>query len=284
MKCNKCGAMVSDTAKFCNNCGNPVEAAPPAPKAVNPEKDYSTGAKVGIAFACVAVFIVVNLILSTINIGAFSLAKNIISNIDSGYSGGDGGGNSGDDDDGETPEVEYVNIFDEETVSNLVSPYTSSTQYSVYVKNLTNGAEYGYNEHVSMPSSALTYMSIIASLGNFIDENDYDIDNETIYFDYIPNGREMPNSKYYDGEYRSIREYIEAVCTYGDNNCANYLVDYMGYYDAYEGFDYINNWLREEGFTNTNVNRKIVIDASKIDNSAKPNATTAYDICNIFER
>ncbi len=175
-------------------------------------------------------------------------------------------------DDGNTAEI------DSGTIKEIFSRYTSNTDYAVYVKNITNGYEYEYNAQYKMPPSAMTYIPICLALDNYAYNNGLNIDSDGFYFYYESNGRERPDSKWYDGKFLTLRSYLNSVLHYGDNNCANYLVDYMG------GFDYVNSCIRNFGYNNTDVNRKIVLDSSKIDNTVSPNMSTAYDIGNMFER
>ena len=48
MKCRKCGAEIQENAKFCENCGAPVEAERPEPKKENPIK--KPGISLGASF------------------------------------------------------------------------------------------------------------------------------------------------------------------------------------------------------------------------------------------
>ncbi len=170
-------------------------------------------------------------------------------------------------------------------IEEIINSGTSYTDYGIYVKNLTTGDEYGYNADTVFLSSALSQIVIIDTVADACEENNIDMYENGMQFNYMPNGKESPGSKDEDGKVLSVIKYIEDVARYGDNNKSNSLIDVVGYLiadDASRGFEVMNNRLRARGFGNTNVSRKIFINTDNIDESSPPNRTTPKDITNIF--
>ena len=181
-----------------------------------------------------------------------------------------------------TPTKKAERIITTSAINNIINSNTSFTDYAVYVKNLKTGYTYGLNEKAEYLSSALSYISILYTVADYTRTNGAKLDSDRMRFYYEPNGREKPDSKYDDGNVFSIRDYIEIVAKYGDNNRANMLIDYVGNGNQTYGFNRINSTLKNRGYTTTQVNRKIYTDPNKVDNSALPNVTSAFEIANIF--
>ena len=129
-----------------------------------------------------------------------------------------------DDGDEETPVV--INAIDSSVVSDIISDNSSYTDFGIYVKNLENGYEFGYNEDNEFLASAMAQIVILDTLSDVVDEYNIDIEEETLLFTYLPNGKEAPESPSEDGEYLTIKQCVEDVAVYGDNNKSNHLVDY----------------------------------------------------------
>lgn len=170
------------------------------------------------------------------------------------------------------------NVISDERIENIINSHTTdpNTKFGIYVKNLKTGYTYGYNEHTKLNSSAMSYLPIMGTAFWQADIDGRNLYNDTMTFLYEANGREKPNSKYDDGTYFSIMDYIRSVAAYGDNNRANLLVDYVG------GFDEVADYMRSIGVNDTTVRNRI----KSSDNSDLPkskNITTAYDTVKMFE-
>lgn len=181
-----------------------------------------------------------------------------------------------------TREPGYMTISDS-TIREIIESNISGSQVGVYVKNLTTGYTYGYNEKLELPASAMSYIPIMLAAADFAQRYDKDIDYDGMVFNYLLNGMEKPNSNNDDGYFFTIRDYIETVAKYGDNNRSNALVDWIGNGNHKDGFVYINHLIRQKGYTSTHINRKIFIKDEYIDQSVPPNSTCAYDIANLFD-
>lgn len=285
MICKHCNSQISDSCTFCPICGNKTKNAATVREKPTSAKEKTAANEIIIAFVCICVFLIVNAVMYNFNFGVFYVIKKAYTFVSEhkttetlNSSGIDGNTapistkTSDSDDNKGMPKI------DDRTIREIFNRYTSNTEYAVYVKNITGGYEYEYDAQRKLPPSAMTYIPICLALDNYAYSNGLNIDSDGFYFYYEPNGRERPDSEQYDGEFLTLRSYLYSVLHYGDNNCANYLVDYMG------GFNYVNNCLRKLGYTDTEINRKIVMDSSKIDNTVSPNSSTAYDIGNMFKK
>ncbi len=184
----------------------------------------------------------------------------------------------------ESTSTPVINKIDDDEIRNIINQYTDYTDFGIYVHNLTNGYEYGYNDESSFLASAMCQVVILDTLSRVIDDKNINIHDEYLYFDYIPNGKEAPSSISESGTYISLTKCIEDVAVYGDNNKSNHLVDYIAQkYNAYSGFYIINSMLREKGYNNTSINRKTYVNPDYIDQSVPSNTTTPNEIANMFE-
>ena len=175
------------------------------------------------------------------------------------------------------------NTIDNDEISNIINRYSSYTDFGIYVKNLTNGYEYGYSEKDTFLASAMSQIVILNSLSEEVKEKNIDLNREIVYFSYMPNGKEAPTSKQENGQYVYIKKCIEDVAIYGDNNKSNLLVDYLGEINSEaDGFTVINRITRNNGYVNTRISRKIFTNANYIDNNALPNVTTPQEIASMF--
>ncbi len=186
-------------------------------------------------------------------------------------------------DDEDSEDEDEIKISDDE-IEAIISSKTSHTEFNIYVKNLTTGYEYGYNEYDKVLASAASQIVILDTLSEMQYEGYTDIDDDELYFEYTPNGKQAPDSPAQDGTYLTIRECIEDVATYGDNNKSNMLFDYIGYLDGSDdGAWVINNRMKDLDYPRTTVNRKIIANADPVDSSVPKNSTSAYEIGNIYE-
>lgn len=177
-----------------------------------------------------------------------------------------------------------VNKIKNTKIEQIISDNSDYTTFGIYVKNLDNDYEYGYNDDEEFLASAMGQIVILNTVSSFIETDDIDIDEEEYYFSYLPNGKEAPDSKDEDGEYVTIKKYIEDVATYGDNNKSNHLIDYIAELDGSDnGFDVINDMLEDRDYDVTKVNRKTYTNEKYIDKSSLPNSTSPYEIGNLFE-
>ena len=184
----------------------------------------------------------------------------------------------------EEEEKAIVNEIDNSKISSIIDQHCEHTDFGIFVQNLNNGYEYGYNKDNVFLASAMCQVVILNTLSNTVEQKDLDINEEQLYFNYMPNGKEAPNSKNENKTNITLKKCIEDIAIYGDNNKSNHLVDYIGdVNDAYSGFDIINNTLRNNGYYDTKINRKTYINPDYIDQAASPNTTTPYEICKIFE-
>lgn len=305
--CLSCGTRLSHDKKFCNVCGTPVGAERnivPQQTSNNANSKQPTVASdsqiIGRAAAhamdpapkkktglIVTLIIVISLIVAAGGVVVYCYFNNLWFFAPSTSSAV----SSTQEPENSMPVAiepqNAVTPVDDNVIRNIIANNSSYTTYGVYVYNLTNGYEYGYNHHRSFLSSAMGQVVILETASQIIDMYDIDINNDSIRFDYLANGKEAPNSKNENGRYLPIKKYIEDVAVYGDNNKSNHLVDYIytfgNAYD-YNGFDVINRMQTTNGYSNTHINRKIFTDPRLVDESVPANSTTPYDIAHIFER
>lgn len=195
--------------------------------------------------------------------------------------------NDDSEDDASDDEIINVNVnpVDDSVIRNIIANNSSYTTYGVYVYNLSNGYEYGYNHRSSFLASAMGQVVILDTVSQLAKQNNIDIANETMRFDYFANGKEAPNSKNENGQYLSIKKYVEDVAVYGDNNKSNQLVDYIAQYGVASdnnGFDVINRMAANRGYGSTSINKKIFVDARLVDESVPASTTTPYDVAHMF--
>lgn len=177
-----------------------------------------------------------------------------------------------------------VNEISRDTVEGIVAASLPNTNVGIYVKNLSNGYEFGYRENESFLASAMGQVVILDTLSDIMRKQDISPDDEYLYFSYMPNGKEAPDSKNQNGDSLGLKKYIEDVAVYGDNNKSNTLVDYIARLGgAASGFDVINKSLSDKGMTVTKINRKTFINPALVDNSVTPNVTSPKEIAGIFE-
>lgn len=176
-----------------------------------------------------------------------------------------------------------VNQIDNYVIEEAIANGVSYTDFGIYMCNLTNGYEYEYNADSAMPASAMCQVVILDTLSREARKHSIDIDTEAVYFDYMPNGKEAPDSKNEDGAYVTLRDCIEDVAVYGDNNKSNHIIDYIGYLNNRTGFDVIRSTLDDNNYVNTEINRKVFVDSRYIDTTASPNVTTAKEISKIYD-
>lgn len=172
-----------------------------------------------------------------------------------------------------------INKINKEIVENIIKGKSNYTKHGVYVHNINNGYKFAYNGEHKFLSSAMGQVVILDTLSRAINEKNIDIDDARLRFDYLPNGKEAPHSKNQNGSILTVKECVEDVAIYGDNNKSNLLVDYIGsLYNEDNGFNVINSVLASNGYSKTEINRKTFIDSKYIDYSVSPNVTTPSEI------
>ena len=189
-------------------------------------------------------------------------------------------------DEGENPPLE-VNEIDTSVIDDLIVSASSYTEFGIYVKNLENGYEYGYDPNGNFLASAMSQIVILDALANVVDDHNIDIEETTFRFAYLEsNGKEAPDSRLQNGTDITLKECIEDIAVYGDNNKTNNLVDYIAQKTGRNtGFDYINSFMVNSGYSGTRINRKIYTGTNTglIDETVEANSTTPKEIANIFE-
>lgn len=305
--CPNCGNKVSANAAFCNSCGvsltdsvpaEPVSHPEPSPEPNNdtyipqpspqpipqpkPPMPKKSGAVVAIVVAAVLFGLAVLAGLGYLayhyvyELDVFDLFDNaVVVDFDD---------NDDIDDRFEEQNEEEISTIDSSVISNIISQNSSYTDFGIYVHNLKTGYGYGYNSDTSFLASAMGQVVILETISDLANEYGIDMAEEEVYFSYLANGKEAPDSKYQNGKWLSLSECVEDVAVYGDNNKSNLLVDYIANYgNGSNGFYVINDRLAGKGYTNTKINRKTYVNTSMVDYSVPANTTTPYEIGCIFE-
>ena len=283
MFCDQCGKKLKDNDNFCTGCGHKVTrfASPDVPAEAPVAKPRSNKGLIATISICALLLIILAVVL------VFVITNKDITpddEVDSGYSQTE---DKKDDKKEEKPKHEKkkpkVNPIDAAIIEEAIANGVSYTDFGIYMCNLTNGYEYEYNADAAMPASAMCQVVILDTLSQEAKKHSLDIDTEAVYFDYMPNGKEAPDSQNEDGTYVTLKDCIEDVAVYGDNNKSNHIIDYIGYLNDQTGFDVIRNTLDDNGYVNTEINRKVFVDSRYIDTSASPNVTTAREISKIYD-
>ncbi len=313
MFCKKCGKQIIEGNSFCTGCGNRVSFPDAIPQQMiqNAEPETAEVPKAPVicespevtpAFDDFAPPPMVKRksnkgLVITISICGILLAVLIgmlaFFAVNGGFGPNDNGGEKkpGVSDTGNKKKTPYekkapkkpaINEIDENTVSSYIQNTLNHTDFGIYVYNYTNDYEFGYNENLSMPASAMCQVVILDTLSQAAREKELNMDVETMQFTYLANGKEAPESPDQDGEILPLKQYILDVAKYGDNNKSNQIVDYIGHLYDDNGFDVINDKLDDNGYTYTSINRKVYVNSAYIDHNASPNFITAKEISKIF--
>lgn len=297
--CPNCGNNVSPDASFCNGCGiSLIENISPEPTPqptlhfddIYPPQPTPKN-KTGVAVFAVVIAVLFLVAVSGLGYLAYSaysdgvFDRKTVSVDDDNQSDVDDSASKKDKSDKKTKkETKNVNPIDDSVIDNIISQNSSYTDFGIYVRNLENDYEYGYNQDDSFLASAMGQVVILNTISELVDEYNLNTSDEELHFTYLANGKEAPDSKYQNGNWLSLSDCIEDVAVYGDNNKSNLLVDFIGYCEGEEsGFYAINKRLAANGYRNTKINRKTYINTALVDNSVPANTTTPYEIGNIFE-
>ncbi len=316
MFCEKCGNQLNQHDTFCNKCGNRISGnAQPIPtynatyqsnatsggstdnNSNNPYTGHSSGSSGSvytdmlysdnnnppsrrpliITLAVCGAILIALIAIIVLLIGGKNNDPDYNDNYDQNISQYD------DDDEGEISEDDNIIKIEHSTIDNIIENGCDYTQFGVYVYNIKTRNEFCYNADKTFLASAMGQIVILDTLSRAASDKDIDIEHEYVHFDYLPNGKEAPNSKNQDGDVLSIKECVEDVAIYGDNNKSNLIVDYIAsIYNEDNGFDVINRMLSSNGYETTEINRKTFINSAYIDYSVGPNITTAKEIGSIY--
>ncbi len=128
---------------------------------------------------------------------------------------------------------------------------TGNGNYSIIIRDLTNGEEYraGLYEQ-RMPSSALMNVQITLTVADLIKQGELSLTTK-IPFYYTVGGRGKL-TKHNNGEMYSVDELLKIMMNYSDNNCTNSLITYIG-------MDKINSITAKYGFTESEIQRMIAV-------------------------
>jgi len=174
--------------------------------------------------------------------------------------------------------------LDIDQIETIINNHCKYTDFGVYVKNITTGDMYSYHANKSLIASAMSQVVILDVFARAVEEYGIDVAGDCYQFDYIPNGKEAPDSQSENGTLVTVKKCIEDVAEYGDNNKSNLFVDHIGFlYNSENPFDVINDILDDNGYSDTSINRKIMTDPNYVHPSPKLNMTSAYEIAGIFE-
>ena len=183
----------------------------------------------------------------------------------------------------EEKEESNIEKIDDDIIESIINYGSDYTEFGVYVYDINSDDEYSYNGKQKFLASAMGQVVILDTLSRATEEKNIDIETASVRFNYIPNGKEAPHSKNQDGQLLTVKECVEDVAVYGDNNKSNLLVDYIaGLYGEENGFNVINRMLSSKGYKTTEINRKTFINSDLVDYSVSPNATTPQEIGSMY--
>jgi len=174
--------------------------------------------------------------------------------------------------------------IDFDKIKHIIDKHCRYTDFGVYVKNSETDYVFSYNADNSLLASAMSQVVVLDVVARAVDKYGIDIEGDAFEFNYIPNGKEAPDSKYEDGTLVSVQKCVEDVAVYGDNNKSNLFIDYIAYlYDSDNPFGVVNGILYNNGYKETSVNRRIMTNPNYVHESSEYNMTSAAEIADIFE-
>jgi beta-lactamase class A len=149
-----------------------------------------------------------------------------------------------------------ANIFD-----------NGGAKYGAYVLNVTDNTEYDIgNGDVAMPASALIGVPILFTIADGFENGSITTDTCATFQYTFEYGRGNIKADQ-DGSALPIMQLLQEALVYSDNNALNSLMDYLG-------LDRINNVCHSYGFNSVDMQRKLMREASELDNYI-----SAKDVC-----
>lgn len=147
-------------------------------------------------------------------------------------------------------------------------------EYSIYIKDLKKGTVCAINADKKAPSASIIKLYIMAAAFKLAEENKISLsDNVT-----VAREEKVPFSVVTlldDKDIFTIKDLITLMIIQSDNTATNKVIDIVG-------MDYVNAFIRQEGFNNTVLQRKMMDTAAR--ENGRENYTSAGDAAAILEK
>lgn len=147
-------------------------------------------------------------------------------------------------------------------------------QYSIYVKNLNDGTFSDINSCQRVPSASIIKLFIMAAAFKCIEEGNITL-NKRIN---VKKEEKVPYSIVTlldDEDSFTLKDLIILMIIQSDNTATNKIIDILG-------MDYINGFIKEQGFKNTVLERKMMDIFAR--QSGRENYTSAQDVSDLLEK
>lgn len=146
-------------------------------------------------------------------------------------------------------------------------------QYSIYVKNLNDGTVSDINIYQRVPSASIIKLFIMAAAFKSVEEGNITL-NKRIN---IKREEKVPYSivtLFDDEDSFTLKDLIILMIIQSDNTATNKIIDIIG-------MDYINGFIKDQGFKNTVLKRKMMDSLAR--KEGRENYTSAQDIAALLE-
>ena len=145
----------------------------------------------------------------------------------------------------------------------------------IVIKDLNTGWQFSSEQYRLFPSASLVKIPIMAACFQAAREGKLSLREKMILrvSNKTPGSGVLKN--YPSGTIIPVEELIEIMITKSDNTAANMLIERLG-------FDYLNNFFKKSGLSNTNLSRKMMDFQYR--KRGVENYTSAADIANLLEK
>lgn len=171
-----------------------------------------------------------------------------------------------------TPQIIKPSLatFDIAKVNEIIKTNVNGGNYSVVIKDLSNGEESRAGDYTQrMSASALINVPITLSIAEMVKKGEISLDTK-IPFYYTVGGRGKFN-KSNNGEMYTVDELLKVMMNYSDNNCTNTFISYIG-------MNKINSIISSYGLSQTELQRPLLVKDGN-----KDNWTTCEEIGKMLE-
>lgn len=174
---------------------------------------------------------------------------------------------------GTLPEVQVaaVKTIDMGYVEGVLDSYNTGAEFSIYVYDLQTDEDSGTaNNQQPLPASALITLPILYTAADLMDRGYLSMEDTRKFKYTYENGRGTLTASQ-NGKKVTIRELLESMLLYSDNNAINTMIDTLT-------MDTINDTCQEAGFTSVDIQKKIATNKS-----SKENYISARDVAMIVK-
>ena len=140
-------------------------------------------------------------------------------------------------------------------IEEILQMYSTAADTGIYVYDLAGNREFSYGSAgQGMYASAAITVPILYTAASLLDAGVLTLNDQIVYVNSI-GGRGEPYPEQRDGVAYPLTYYLTTMLSYSDNNCMNCLIDLLT-------LERINSVCRAAGFTQVDLQRKIVADVT----------------------